>query len=87
VDAHLPDVLLLDVMSETNIHEGLAIAEQLRQHPRRREGRMKVLLLTIFRQDDEAIREALERGLADGIVTKPTTSERIVREISRVIGN
>ncbi len=87
VEAHSPDVLLLDVMSETNIHEGLAIAELLRQHPRRKDGRMKVLLLTIFRRDDEAIREALAQGLADGIVTKPTTSERIVREITRVIGN
>ena len=87
VDAQQPDVLLLDVMSETNIHEGLLIAEQLRQHPLRTQGRMKVLLLTIFRQDDEAIREALAQGLADGIVTKPTTSERIVREITRVTKN
>lgn len=87
VDAQQPDVLLLDVMSDTNIHEGLWIAEQLRHHPLRTQGRMKVLLLTIFRQDDEAIREALAQRLADGIVTKPTTNERIIREITRVMRN
>ncbi|MCR4440067.1 MAG: response regulator [bacterium] len=87
VEAQQPDVLLLDVMSEMNIHEGLSIAAHLREHPLRKQGRMKVLLLTIFRQDDEAIRAALAQGLADGIVTKPTTSERIVREITRVMRN
>jgi len=82
-----PDVLLLDVMSSTNIHEGLLIARTLQDEPIRQQGKLKVLLLTIFRQDDEAIKEALEQGLADDVVTKPATSETIINKIRTITGN
>ncbi len=82
-----PDVLLLDVMNDTNIHEGLDIARKLQNEPARTEGRLKVLLLTIFREDDESIKSALEAGLADDVVTKPATSDAIINKIKTVVGN
>lgn len=79
-----PDVLLLDVMNATNIHEGLDIARRLKDEPMRREGRLKVLLLTIFREDDDDIKSALDLSLADDIVTKPATSEAIISKIKSI---
>ena len=82
-----PDVLLLDVMNDTNIHEGLDIARKLLNEPLRKQGKLKVLLLTIFREDDEEIKLALESGLADDIVTKPATSEAIINKIKNITQN
>ena len=82
-----PDVLLLDVMNDTNIHEGLDIARKLLNEPLRKQGKLKVLLLTIFREDDEEIKLALENGLADDIVTKPATSEAIINKIKSITQN
>jgi len=80
-----PDVLLLDVMSPTNIHEGIRIAQALANTSARKKRALKILLLTIFRDDDDSIKEALENEYADGIVTKPTTSENIIRMIRQVV--
>ena len=87
IQQEVPDVLLLDVMNDTNIHEGLDIARELKNEPTRKQGKLKVLLLTIFREDDESIKLALEEGLADDIVTKPATSEAIICKIKSVLGN
>ena len=87
IQKEAPDVLLLDVMNDTNIHEGLDIARKLIDEPARKQGKLKVLLLTIFREDDESIKMALDQGLADDIVTKPATSETIICKIKSVIGN
>ena len=80
-----PDILLLDVMGPTNIHEGIKIASALPNSPFRKIGALKILLLTIFREDDDSIKQVLEDGTADGIVTKPTTSENIIRYIRRLL--
>jgi len=53
----------------------------------RKQGKLKVLLLTIFREDDEEIKLALENGLADDIVTKPATSEAIIKKIKNITQN
>ena len=87
VSAFNPDVLLLDVMSPTNIHEGIRIADSLSETSARKSGKLKILLLTIFRKDDDSIKQVLKNKHADGIVTKPTTSENIVHEIRRILKN
>ena len=87
VAAIKPDVLLLDVMSPTNIHEGIRIAEKLAETLERKTGKLKILLLTIFRKDDDSIKQALEDGYADDVVTKPTTSENIIYTIRKISGN
>jgi len=85
VEQESPDVLLLDVLNETDINAGIRIAEALQKTEHRKNGKMKILLLTIFRGDDKAIIDALDKGLADGIVTKPTTTDGIIREVRRVV--
>lgn len=87
VNKFSPDVLLLDVMSPTNIHEGIRIADALTETTARKAGALKILLLTIFREDDDSIKQALGNGYADGIVTKPTTSENIVHMIRQIMKN
>ena len=82
-----PDVLLLDVMSSTNIHEGIRIAHALANTTARKSQTLKILLLTIFRKDDASIKETLENKYADDVVTKPTTSDNIIRMIRQVVKN
>ena len=87
VESFKPDVLLLDVMSSTNIHEGIRIANALAESTDRKTGALKILLLTIFRKDDDTIKKVLADGHADDIITKPTTSENIVKKIHKIMKN
>jgi CheY-like chemotaxis protein len=87
VNTFKPDVLLLDVMSSTNIHEGIRIAKALAESTGRKTGALKILLLTIFRKDDDTIKKVLADGHADDIITKPTTSENIVKKIHKIMKN
>ncbi|PHQ48574.1 DNA-binding response regulator [Streptomyces cinnamoneus] len=76
VEAHTPDVVLMDIRMPTV--DGLAATEALRGRPRPPE----VLVLTTFHTDDHVLR-ALRAGAA-GFVLKHTPPQRIVEAIRTV---
>ncbi|WP_249375170.1 response regulator transcription factor [Streptomyces sp. I05A-00742] len=76
VDAHAPDVVLMDIRMPTV--DGLAATEALRSRPRPPE----VIVLTTFNSDDHVLR-ALRAGAA-GFVLKHTPPGQIVEAVRRV---
>ena len=76
VDAHAPDVVLMDIRMPTV--DGLAATEALRRRPRPPE----VIMLTTFNTDEHVLR-ALRAGAA-GFVLKHTPPREIVEAVRRV---
>jgi DNA-binding NarL/FixJ family response regulator len=76
VDAHAPDVVLMDIRMPTL--DGLTATEQLRARPDPPE----VIVLTTFNADEHVLR-ALRAG-ASGFLLKHTPPAEILRAISRV---
>ncbi|MGK5638841.1 response regulator transcription factor [Streptomyces sp. URMC 126] len=76
VDAHAPDVVLMDIRMPTV--DGLAATEALRRRPHPPE----VVMLTTFNTDDHVLR-ALRAGAA-GFVLKHTPPARIVEAVRKV---
>jgi DNA-binding NarL/FixJ family response regulator len=78
VDAHAPDVVLMDIRMPTL--DGLAATELLRARP----GSPEVIVLTTFHADAYVLR-ALRAG-ASGFLLKDTRPAEILRAIGRVAG-
>ncbi|MBZ4321337.1 response regulator transcription factor [Streptomyces huiliensis] len=76
VDAHAPDVVLMDIRMPTV--DGLAATETLRRRPHPPE----VVMLTTFNTDDHVLR-ALRAGAA-GFVLKHTPPPQIVEAVRKV---
>ncbi|HRJ71035.1 MAG TPA: ATP-binding protein [Terrimicrobiaceae bacterium] len=79
VDAHAPDVVLLDWMMPGK--DGLTVCRELRADPRRRD--MKVVLLTA-RIDEKSKIDALQAG-ADDFLTKPFSSVELKTRVANLL--